>query len=122
MLRLNTIHEVLNMSKTPPKIDITKHPEFRVVHVNNFLGTLNTNEGTIKFYLDIIEPRIKTGGKPGEMEVDRITREFQVEVRMSPRAFMALADWATACVNELEKKGVLKREKKPKKEGQTYRV
>jgi len=110
------------MAKTPPKIDITKHPEFRVIHINGFFGTLNPDEGVIKFYLDIAEPRIKAGGRLGEIEVDKINREFQVEVRMSPRIFMGMADWMTRHIKDLEKKGILKKEKKPQKEAQTYRV
>lgn len=110
------------MAKTPPKIDITKHPQFRVVYASAYWGTLNPFEGVIKFYLDIIEPRIKTGGKPGEMEVDTVTREFQVEVRMPPIIFVQMADWMTRHIKDLQKKGVLKVGKKPPKTTETYRV
>ena len=79
------------VAKTPPKFDITKHPQFRVIHVSGFFGTLRPAEGQIKFFLDIAEPRIKTGGKPGEMELDKINRELQVEVRMSPPVWMNMA-------------------------------
>ena len=95
---------------------------FGVIHTSGFFGALNPTEGVIKFYLDIAEPKIKTGGKPGEMELDKITREFQVEIRMAPPVFMALAGWANAHIKDLEKKGILKRGKRPLKEGQTFRV
>lgn len=110
------------MAKTPPKIDITKHPDFRVAHINGFFGGLNADEGQIKFYLDIAEARIKSGGAPGEIELDKLTREFQFEVRMSPMIFMSMCNWMQQHINRLEKKGILKKGKKPKKAEDTYRV
>jgi hypothetical protein len=110
------------MAKTPPRIEITKHPEFRVIHINGFFGVLNPHEGDIKFYTDIAEPRIKSGGGPGEMELDRISREIQVEIRMSPANWLALAAWMEEHIKRLEKAGALKREPEPKKTQDAYRV
>jgi len=110
------------MAKTPPKIDIVKHPEFRVIYASGFFGTVNALEGQIKFYLDIAEPRIKAGGKPGEMELDKITRELEVEIRMSPVNFVAMCDWMKTHIDRLEKAGILEKGKKPKKDVGTYRV
>jgi len=112
------------MARTPPKIDITKHPQFRVIHISGFFGGLHPHEGEIKFYLDIAEPKIKAGGKPGEMDLDKITREMQVEVRMSPVNWMSMAAWMEQHIERLEKAGVLKREKKKplKPEAEAYRV
>lgn len=110
------------MAKAPPKIDVTKHPDFKVIHASGVFGTLNAQEGVLKFYTDIIEPRSKTGGKPGEMELDRITREFQVEIRVSPISFTSIADWMSKHIKELQKKGILKVEKKPRKGAQSYSV
>ena len=60
-----------------------------MIHATSFSGGLHPQEGDIKFYLDIVEPRIKSGGKPGQMEVDKITREVQIEVRMSAGGWIA---------------------------------
>ena len=51
------------MANAPPKIDVTKHPDFKVIHANGVFGTLNAQEGVLKFYTDIIEPRSKTGAR-----------------------------------------------------------
>lgn len=110
------------MAQATPKIETTKHPEFRVIHVNGVFGAVKADEGFLKFYLDIYEPRIKAGGKLGEMEVDKVTREFQVEVRMSSLKFMSIANWMQGHIKELEKKGILKVEKKRRKGVETYRV
>ena len=110
------------MAKTPPKIEITKHPEFRVIHINGVFGSIKADEGFMKFYLDIVEPRIKAGGKIGEMETDKITRELQVEVRMSSIEFVSIANWMQGHIKKLEKKGILKVEKKRRKGVETYRV
>lgn len=99
------------MAKPPPQIDIVKHPEFRVIHVSGVFGAIRADEGFIKFYLDIVEPRIKAGGKHGEMEIGRITTEIQVEVRMTSMTFVGIANWMSQHVQELQKKGILKVEK-----------
>jgi len=110
------------MSTTPLHIHLTKHPEFKVIHVNGALIALKADEGFMKFFLDIVEPKIKTGGKSGDMELDKINREFQVEVRMSAMTFMQIFQYMDANLKELEKKGILKRGKKPPKVAETYRV
>jgi len=108
--------------KAIPKIDITKHPEFRVVHVTGAFGSLKADEGFIQFYCDILEPRMKSGSKPGQMELEKITREFQIEVRMTSAEYVKMANWMMAHIKELEKKGIMKVEKKPSKGEEAYRV
>ena len=76
----------------------------------------------LKFYLDIVDPRIKAGGKLGEMEVDKISRQLQVEIRMSSAQFLNTANWMQRSIKELQKKGILKVGKKPRKGAETYRV
>ena len=111
------------MAKKPmPKIEITKHPEFRVVHVTGAFGSLKADEGFIQFYCDVLEPRIKSGGKVGQMELDKIIREFQIEVRMTSAEYVKMANWMMAHIKELEKKGIIKVEKKPQKRAEAYRV
>lgn len=96
--------------KPAPKIEITKHPEFRVAHVNGIFGALTPLEGRIRFYTDMIEPRVKVGGKVGEMEMDKVNREFQFEVRMSPIDFIAFANWMAQNIKRLEAAGAIKKE------------
>ncbi len=110
------------MAKIIPRTDITKHPDFRVIFASGALASVKGDEGFLKFYIDVVEPKIKAGGKPGEMDVDRITREFQVEIRLTTARFLSLSNLMAAHVKELEKKGILKREKKPSAEAETYRV
>lgn len=110
------------MAQKPPKIDIAKHPDFKVIHVNGVFGAVKADEAFMKFYLDILEPETKVGGKHGELEIGRITREFQVEVRMSSMKFVSIANWMQQHIKELEKKGIIKVEKKIPKEAETYRV
>jgi hypothetical protein len=97
------------MSRTPPRMEITKHPDFKVVHVNGVFGGLNPNQGNIIFYTDIIEPRCKTGGKFGELEPEKINRELQIDVRMSIHDFIGIAEWMNRHIKLLEEKGVIKK-------------
>jgi hypothetical protein len=110
------------MAKATPKIEITKHPEFRVVYVSGVFGAVKGDEGFMKFYLDIVEPKVKTGDKPSEMEIDKITRELQIEVRMTSMQFVSIADWMARHIKNLEEQGILRKEEKPSKETEAYRV
>ena len=114
-----------SMAKPPlkhPNIVLTKHPDFKVVHVDGAWILLKGDEGFMKFYLDIVEPEIKASGRYGAMEIDKIDREFQVEVRMSIVTFMKIAGQIEAHIKQLEKKGIVTREKKKRKKETTYRV
>ena len=93
-----------------PKIEITSHPNFRVAIVNGFFGGLSANDGRIMFYTDILEPKMKTNGKPGEMEVEKINRERQIDIRMSVMDFVRLATWMNSHIKRLEEQGILKKE------------
>src|SRR3989337_36623 len=99
------------MTTTPPKkiprIETSTHPEFRVVHINEFFGGVSPIEGRITFYTDILEPKMKTDGQPGEMEVDRINRERQIDIRMSVMDFVRLAGWMNSHIKRLEEQGIL---------------
>jgi len=96
--------------KEPPKFEVTSHADFRVVHVNAFFGGLSPVEGSITFCTDILEPRIKVGGQPGDMEVDRVNRERQIDVRLSVMDFVTLAGWMNNHIKRLEDQGYLKKE------------
>jgi hypothetical protein len=102
------------MATTSPKkiplFETSQHSEFRVVHVNAFFGGLSPEEGRIIFYTDILEPRMKTGGKPGEMEVEKVNRERQIDIRMSVMGFVNLAGWMNSHIKRLEDQGILKKE------------
>jgi len=102
------------MATTPPakvpKIEVTVHPDFRVVIANGNFGGLTPNDGRIMFYTDIFEPRVKIGGKLGEMEIERINRQCQIDVRMSVMDFVNLAAWMNDHIKRLEDQGILKKE------------
>jgi len=91
-----------------------------VFHINGVFGGCDPREGRIIFYMDRLELKMKEGGRPGEMETDKIVREFLVEVRMSPFEFKSIYDWMGNRINILEKAGY-KFPKKPKQsEKATY--
>jgi hypothetical protein len=111
------------LTQTLPRIVITKHPQFRVVHSNGIFGTLGADEGRITLYTDLVEPRIKTGGQFGEMETDMINREIQVDIRMTTMQFILVANWMNEHIKKLEEKGILKKAELPsQKKPDEYRV
>lgn len=93
-----------------PKFELSSHPDFRVVHVNAFFGGLNPIEGRITFYTDIIEPKMKENGNAGDMELDKVQREQQIDLRFSPMDFINLANWMNNHIKRLEESGLLKKE------------
>lgn len=96
------------------KFELTKHPAFRVINVNQFFGGLSPNDGRIQFYTDIFVTKMKTGEKPGDMEVEKINRELQVDIRLSVMDFVRLATWMNTHVKRLEDQGMLKKGKHDK--------
>ena len=48
-------------------------------------------------------------GNVGEMEVEKINRERQIDIRMSPMAFVNLAAWMNTHIKRLEEKGILRK-------------
>ncbi|MEX2737637.1 MAG: hypothetical protein Q6356_001020 [Candidatus Wukongarchaeota archaeon] len=101
------------MAKKPPskipKIEVSTNSEFRVVHINAFFGGLSPVEGSITFFTDILEPRMKAGGQARDMEVEKINRERQIDIRMSPIGFVNLATWMNSHIKRLEDAGILKK-------------
>lgn len=108
--------------KQLPKFEVTSNSGFRVVHINAFFGGLSPVEGRITFYTDILEPRIKVGGKSGEMEVDKVNRERQIDIRMSVMDFVNLAGWMNGHIKRLEDQGILKKGELAKSRPADYSV
>lgn len=89
-----------------PKFELKKNPEFKIYYVNGVFGTVTPMEGRMTFYIDRLEPKFKEGGKPAEMETDRVDRELLMEIRMSPLEFKSIAEWMTNHIKRLEKDGI----------------
>jgi len=53
-------------------------------------------------YIDLMKTK-PVRGEPGKEELDKIVRERQVEVHMSPATWKSLARWMIAHVEQLEK-------------------
>ena len=87
---------------TPPPFEITKHPDFRSWYVTGAFGGVSPNDARIIFYLDRLEPEVVPGGVPGQMRVNRINREFQVELHMTPVQFKSLSQWMARNVQRFE--------------------
>jgi hypothetical protein len=106
----------------PPKFELSSHPDFRVVHINAFFGGLNPIEGRITFYTDIIVPKMKESENVGDMEIDKIRRESQIEIRMAPMDFITLAGWMNGHIKRLEDLGLLKKEDLTRSKQQNFPV
>ena len=55
-------------------------------HSTGIFGGLNPNNARMIFFLDRLDPEM-IKDQPGQMRTEKINRELQVEVHMSPYAF-----------------------------------
>ena len=66
--------------------------DFRAVYASGVFGGLDPNDGRMIFFLDRIKPKMKSG-KKNVMQLEKVNRELQVEVHMSPNQFLSVAKW-----------------------------
>jgi hypothetical protein len=98
------------------RIEISEGQNYRAVYASGVFGGLDPHDGRIVFFLDRIMPKMRSEPK-GAMELEKINRELQVEVHMSPSQFASVAKWMTEHVHLFEKR--MKSGKKPEEEPET---
>jgi hypothetical protein len=91
------------MSKRRVPIEIIESPNYRPVYASGVFGGLDPHDGRIVFFLDRIRPKMKSDPK-GAMELDKVNRELQVEIHMSPSQFASVAKWMIEHVQQFEKR------------------
>jgi hypothetical protein len=82
-------------SKKPgksPKFEVSESPDYKVMYASGVFGGLDPQDGRIIFFLDRIKPKMKKSPR-GAMELEKVNRELQVEIHMSPPQFMSVAKW-----------------------------
>lgn len=95
-------HPHASKSKTPA-IDITESPDYKAVYASGVFGGMDPNDSRLIFFLDRIKPKIKKSRKT-VMEIDKINRELQVEIRMSPNQFISVAKWMNEHAEKFSKR------------------
>lgn len=80
-------------AKKVPDFEVKRSEEYREIHVDGAFGGLSPNGAKLVVYTEEHVPRIRPGGKTGEMELDRIVRKLQAELHMSPVQFKSLFSW-----------------------------
>ncbi len=93
-----------NVMKIPkiPKIVVTESSGFKAVYASGVFGGLDPNDGRMIFFLDRIKPKIKKASK-AVMELDKVERELQVEVHMSPAQFVSVSKWMSGHAEKFQK-------------------
>jgi hypothetical protein len=90
-------------TRIPPRFEITKSPNFKVIFASGVFGGLNPNDGQMIFYLDRFEPEM-VSDQPGRVRLTKINREFQVELHMTPSQFKSISQWMARHVQTYEQK------------------
>ena len=85
-----------------PVIEVTEGSGFRPVYASGVFGGLDPNDGRMIFFLDRLKPKVRKGKTA--MELNKVERELQVEVHMSPNQFVSVAKWMNEHVKRLGKK------------------
>lgn len=89
------------MSRELPKFEVKDSEDYKVVYTTGAFGGLSPNDGRMILYLDRLVTRPKEG-PPGKEIVDKIVRERQVEVHMSPATWKSIATWMMGHVKKIE--------------------
>ena len=105
--------------KKSPRIEVKEGPEYKAVYASGVFGGLDPNDGRIIFFLDRIKPKMKSNPR-GAMGLDRIDRELQIEVHMSPPQFMSIARWMMDHAKRFEQKMKSGKKKAPESSGTSY--
>ena len=86
-----------------PRIEMTESPDYKAVYVSGVFGGLDPNDGRVIFFLDRIKPKMVSNPR-GAMELEKVNRELQVEIHMSPPQFMSVAKWMMDHAQRFEKR------------------
>lgn len=96
-----------------PDFEIKDSENFKIVYATGAFGGVDPHDGKIILYVD----RLKTKpvrGQPGKEEIDKVIRERQVEIHMSPATWKSIAGWMTKHIQKMEKEfGRIPELKKP---------
>lgn len=85
-----------------PEFEIRDSEHFRLIYATGVFGGLSPNDGRIIFFVDRLKTRpIK--GKPGQEKVEKVIRERQVEVHVSPATWKSIAKWMQTHIEQIEK-------------------
>jgi hypothetical protein len=111
-------------SKKMPYIEVSESKDYKIAYAGGVFGGLDPNGGRMIFFLDRVKPKMRN--KPrGAMDIEKINRELQVEVHMSPPQFMSIAKWMMEHAQRFQKKvkegkaGMIK-EEGPDSSGTSY--
>ena len=71
-----------------------KSPDYKYVYATGAFGGITPTSARIIFYVDRLVPKtLKEGENKGVLTTDKVIRELQVEVHMSPQEFEKLWKW-----------------------------
>lgn len=92
------------MAKNVPDFEIEKAEDYKEVHLDGVFGGLNPKGAKMMVYTEEHTPKVNPRGKPGDLTLDKIVRELQVELHMSPVQFKSLFKWMERHLEQYEEK------------------
>jgi hypothetical protein len=75
-------------------------PNLKVMHIDGVYGFLNTNGGSLAFFIEIPKLEIKDDG---QAIVNVVKRTFLMDIRMSTENYKSIAEWMINNVKNYEK-------------------
>jgi hypothetical protein len=76
-----------------PKFEDTKSPDYKTIYTTGVFGGLDPNDGKIIFFIDHLVPKTTDEPVPGASKIEKITREYLIEIHMTPTQFKGVAIW-----------------------------
>ncbi len=93
---------MVNVMSRIPEFEIKDSENFKIIYSTGVFGGLAPNDGRMVLYIDLLKTK-PVRGEPGKEELDKIVREREVEIHLSPATWKSIAKWMTAHVEQLEK-------------------
>ncbi len=92
------------LNKKVPDFEVEKSEDYKQTNVDGVFGYMNPKGAKMMIYTEKPIPAINPRGKPGSMTLDKIQRELQVELHMSPVQFKSLFQWMKKHLEKYEDK------------------
>ncbi len=86
-----------------PEFENKESEDYKIVYATGAFGGLHPSDGRIILHVDRIIPEA-VRGKPGIQRTEKIIRERQVEIHLSPATWKTIARWMQNNVVRFEKR------------------
>ena len=86
-----------------PEFENRESEDYKIVFASGVFGGLSPIDGRIILYVDRLVPE-PVRGRPGRDRIEKVIRERQVEIHVTPATWKSIASWMQGHVERFEKR------------------